>query len=290
MASLALRRDENLPGGLFVDRSCIDCGTCRNLAGNFFAEIGGKSAVIRQPESESDWVIAGRAILSCPTESIGTEEKHSNEVAQAAASFPLLIDDGVYYCGYTSEKSYGASSYLIVRSGRNVLVDSPRFNAVVVRKIEQLGGIKYMFLTHKDDVADHAALQRHFNCVRIMHAKDRTEDTLGIEFSIEGNSEISLAGDLLAIPTPGHTEGHMVLLYKEKFLFSGDHLALRSGADSLHGFRRHCWYSWQKQMESVLRLKKYRVEWLLPGHGCGGRITNFASAVESYVKAMEETQ
>ena len=36
------------------------------------------------------------------------------------------VADGVYYCGFASEDSFGASSYLVARPGNGVLVDSPR--------------------------------------------------------------------------------------------------------------------------------------------------------------------
>src|SRR6185295_14444031 len=37
MARLALRLPENAAGEFYVDSSCIDCATCRNLAGGLFA-------------------------------------------------------------------------------------------------------------------------------------------------------------------------------------------------------------------------------------------------------------
>jgi len=44
---------------------------------------------------------------------------------------------------------------------------------------------------------------------------------IGVERIIEGQETIQLDKDLLVIPTPGHTRGHMVFLYKKKFLFTG---------------------------------------------------------------------
>jgi glyoxylase-like metal-dependent hydrolase (beta-lactamase superfamily II) len=46
--------------------------------------------------------------------------------------------------------SFGGASWLIVRPGRgNVLVDSPRFNPTLAKKIQEMGGVDYIFLTHK---------------------------------------------------------------------------------------------------------------------------------------------
>lgn len=45
--------------------------------------------------------------------------------------------------------SIACESYLIVRPEGNVMVDTPRFNPVLAKKLQELGGVKYIFLTHK---------------------------------------------------------------------------------------------------------------------------------------------
>ena len=68
-------------------------------------------------------------------------------------------------------------------------------------------------------------------------------------------------------PTPGHTSGHCVLLYDDRFLFTGDHLDWDRGGHRLSASEHYCWYSWPEQVESVRGLADYRFEWVLPGHG-----------------------
>src|SRR5207245_1457661 len=111
----------------------------------------------------------------------------------------------------------------------------PRFATQLVKKIEAMGGVRTMFLTHKDDVADHRRLAEKFNCQRIMHADDGAQ-RLGIEQVIRGAEPVQIDSDLIAIPVPGHTRGHMVLLYRNKFLFTGDHLAWSPQPSSLIEF------------------------------------------------------
>ena len=123
-----------------------------------------------------------------------------------------------------------------------------------------------MFLTHRDDVAHHQLFADRFRCSRIMHAADGAR-RLGIEQIVEGERDFQIDEDLLVIPTPGHTRGHMVLLYKNKFLFTGDHLAWSPARDSLTAFRSVNWYSWPEQTRSMEKLLKYDFEWVLPGHG-----------------------
>lgn len=73
--------------------------------------------------------------------------------------------------------------------------------------------------------------------------------------------------DLLLVPTPGHTRGHQVLLYRDKVLFTGDHLAWSPVRETLTAFRDVCWYSWKEQTRSMEKLLAYRFDWVLPGHG-----------------------
>jgi glyoxylase-like metal-dependent hydrolase (beta-lactamase superfamily II) len=207
------------------------------------------------------------ALVACPTASIGTVEHHDAHIGIDA--FPELIAENVYYCGFNAESSFGAWSYLVVRSdaeGGNVLIDSPRFATQLVKKIDAMGGVKRMFLTHKDDVADHRRFADRYACERIMHADDGAT-RLGIERVISGGLPFRLDDDLIAIPVPGHTRGHTVLLYQNKFLFSGDHLAWSPNRKTLIAFRSACWYSWPEQIKSMERLLDYEFEWVLPGHG-----------------------
>src|SRR5262245_42371835 len=161
MADRTRRLQQNIAGAFFVDDSCIDCDTCRQIAPAHFHDHGDQSSVYRQPETAEEISQALRALVSCPTASIGAFTKH--DLRQTVASFPSLIAENVYFCGFTSKSSYGAWSYLIVRpeeAGGNVLVDSPRAAAPLIRRIKELGGVRIMFLTHKDDIADHAAFAR----------------------------------------------------------------------------------------------------------------------------------
>jgi glyoxylase-like metal-dependent hydrolase (beta-lactamase superfamily II) len=129
-----------------------------------------------------------------------------------------------------------------------------------------MGGVHKMFLTHKDDVADHRRFAERYACERIMHADDGAQ-RLGIEHVLRGGDSVALDTELTVIPVPGHTRGHMVLLYHKKFLFTGDHLAWSPNRQTLVAFRNACWYSWSEQIKSMERLLDYDFEWVLPGHG-----------------------
>ncbi|HEY2031110.1 MAG TPA: MBL fold metallo-hydrolase [Myxococcales bacterium] len=277
MADLNLRLPENAPGELFVDDTCIDCDTCRELAPHTFGSLrNGQSFVREQPRDDAAWAEALRALVSCPTASIGAERS----AKEAARSLPVPIDDArhlsgtdgsakVFRCGYSSESSYGAQSYFLVREDGNLLVDSPRAAAPLLKRLEELGGVRRMFLTHQDDVADHAAFRKRFGCERIIHEAD---DHIGAEIRLQGTEPRELAKGVVAIPVPGHTRGSCALLVDDTWLFTGDHLwadhpAAGASGGNLEMGRNVCWHSWPEQVRSLRRLLDYRFEHILPGHG-----------------------
>ena len=267
MANLQQRLPENAPGDFFVDSTCIDCDTCSQLAPGIFRDHGDQCSVYHQPETPDETRLALMALVACPTGSIGATQKHDAHIGIDA--FPLLLDENVYFCGFTAESSFGGWSYLITRppaEGGNVLIDSPRFATQLVKRIKTLGGIDTMLLTHKDDIADHELFRKEFGCARIMHAADGAA-RLGVERVLEGEDAASLDRDLIAIPTPGHTRGHIVFLYRNKFLFTGDHLAWSPSRKTLTAFRSVAWYSWREQTRAMEKLLGYDFEWVLPGHG-----------------------
>ncbi|XP_020113125.1 uncharacterized protein LOC109727412 isoform X2 [Ananas comosus] len=229
------RRPQNADGEFFVDHRCIDCDTCRWMAPEVFARVDGKSAVTKQPSSEDEMIKALQ---------------------------------GVYHCGYHSEKSYGATSYLITHPEGNILVDCPRYKEKLVRNIEMLGGARYMFLTHKDDVGDHEKWSKRLKCERILHSGDVEASTADVEMKLHGEGPWSIGNDFELVHTPGHTKGSVCLYYKPlKVLFTGDHLAKSEESDDLVIFPIYNRHSVSLQLDSVKKLINLNFEWILPGHG-----------------------
>jgi glyoxylase-like metal-dependent hydrolase (beta-lactamase superfamily II)/ferredoxin len=270
MARLADRLPDNVEGEFYVDRSCIDCAVCRNVASGSFSRSrrSDASVVFRQPSSSEESLRARMALVACPTSSIGTRSKAPLD--DAIGAFPEPVGDGVHSCGFASESSYGAQSYLVVRPEGNVLVDSPRAVPRLLDAIDALGGVRWMFLTHRDDVADHDKFARRFGATRVLHAADVTADTRGVEHVVEGDRPVPLDHDLLVIPVPGHTRGSAALLFRDLALFTGDHLFATQPRDGsaaeLYASRSVCWYSWAAQRRSLEALLAFDFCWVLPGH------------------------
>ncbi len=261
MASRTEAYPDNTPGSFFVDRSCIDCGTCYQFAPDTFADGGDHARVHAQPDGAAARLRASMALVACPVGSIGAEDKAA--IAEASRAFPHPLSGNVFFCGYTSDKSFGAWSYLIRRPEGNVLVDSPRAAEPLMKNLEALGGVALLVLSHRDDVADHAAFHARFGCERIMH---RADGMTGLERLVEGDAPIPLAEDLLLIPTPGHTAGSACLLYRD-FLFTGDHLWWNPDMGRLSASKAYNWHSWEQQLDSLENLLAFPFTWVLPGHG-----------------------
>jgi glyoxylase-like metal-dependent hydrolase (beta-lactamase superfamily II)/ferredoxin len=265
MANQNKRLDSNAQGNFFVDATCINCDTCRQLAPLCFEEIGDYSAVHNQPQDDVQTQQAYQALLACPVGSIGTEQSDKSRLQQAMASFPLSLEDRVSYCGFNSEKSFGANSFFIEHPDGNWLIDSPRYIKHLVDAFEQRGGIAHIFLTHKDDVADADKYAAYFGATRIIHRADM-DAVETVERVIEGEETVWLGSDFQIIPVPGHTAGSLALLYRERFLFTGDHLWWDKHSQSLEAPTRLIWRKWT-MVDSIRKLLGYRFEWVLAGHG-----------------------
>ncbi len=270
MARAERRLPVNAPGPFFVDASCIDCGTCWQFDPLHFAPTGSTAHVQRQPQGDQELHRALLALQACPVAAIGTTADLRRHTPRDG--FPDLVtrhaDGDVYYCGWASRRSFGASSWLIRRPQGNVLIDSPRWSAPLARRIAAMGGVAAMVLTHRDDVADHERWARAFRCDRWIHQAD-ADAAPQAERRVEGRDALQLAEHLQLIPTPGHTAGSLVAVLgtARQVLFSGDHLWWNPQQQVVVASQRYCWWNWSEQLRSVERLLELDVAWLLPGHG-----------------------
>ncbi len=265
MADSLKRLNTNRPGNFYVDTTCINCDTCRQLAQDSFEEVGEYSAVVHQPAGDRETLQAYRALLACPTGSIGTEQSDQSLLKSAKADFPLLVEDDVYYCGFNSEKSFGANSFLVQHADGNWLIDSPRYLKPLVDAFERRGGLAYIFLTHEDDVADAARYAQRFGAKRIIHRAD-AHAMPDAEEILEGLELCLFEKEFRIIPVPGHTAGSLCLLYRDRFLFTGDHLWWDPETQRLESPRQLVWNA-EALHDSIQKLTPYPFEWVLAGHG-----------------------
>lgn len=283
MASSQARLPQNAPGAFWVDDSCIDCGCCRVLAPHAFGDLPDAAFVYRQPDLPAEVADAARAAVSCPVGAIGAD---GVDLRSAAASLPVEVLPGIYHCGFASRSTYGASSWLVRRPGGNVLIDVPRPLPALFDRIAALGGVRRLFLTHRDDVDGHAAVAARFGAERLLHRADQDARTREVETLFDGDAPFDLAPDLRVIPVPGHTRGSAALRWRD-VLFTGDHLWGRADG-SLGAGRSVCWWSWAEQAASMERLRDEPFAHVLPGHGrpWHGGAASRTAAIDALVHRM----
>jgi ferredoxin len=75
MPDLNARLPENEPGRYYVDRQCIDCDVCRDIArANFTRQPkNAYSFVYKQPENAAEESLCREAMEACPVEAIGCD-------------------------------------------------------------------------------------------------------------------------------------------------------------------------------------------------------------------------
>jgi glyoxylase-like metal-dependent hydrolase (beta-lactamase superfamily II)/ferredoxin len=263
VARLDMAHPANADGDWFVDTRCIDCDACRQLAPEVFEDAGGQSVVAHQPAGAAGVHDAWRAALACPTQSIGPRTRTHAPVGV----YPEEVAPGVLRCGFHSEDSFGAFSWLVVRPAGNLLIDSPRWTRRLADPIARLGGIDHVLLTHQDDVADAERYGDEFGARVWIHTDDRRAAPFATDF-LFGEVDTEVAPGVVAVPVPGHTKGSVIFVVDETFAFTGDSLAWDRHRGDLVAYRGACWYSWTAQMDSLDRLHAgHRFEWVLPGHG-----------------------
>ena len=258
-----IRNPDSAPGDWYIDTACIDCGAARHVAPDLIVGRNGKSVFARQPQTEEERLAAWRAVVVCPTASVRSQSKQPRP---QGVIFPQQMTDGVWRCGFNARSSFGAHSYFAARTGGNLLVDSPRYSAELVKWFENAGGIAHILLSHQDDVADADKYAKQFGARVWIHREDRSAAPYATDL-LQGTSTHAIAPGVVAIPVPGHTRGSVVYLLDDRVLFAGDSLAWSAREQDLVAFRDACWYSWEKLTASLAKLADYSFEWLLPGHG-----------------------
>jgi glyoxylase-like metal-dependent hydrolase (beta-lactamase superfamily II)/ferredoxin len=263
MARLDQQHRLNVPGEWFVDTRCIDCDVARQWATDLISEDEqGLSYVKRQPQTAEEEAMLWRAAAACPTQSIGHRRLRRPE----EPPFPFELTAGVHALGYNSESSFGAHSYLVRHDGINVLIDSPRYLRPLAERVDALGHIDHVILTHRDDVADADRWAERYGARVWVHAEDAAVAPYATDV-VAGSRGATVTPGVAIVPIPGHTRGSVAIHVDHQFLFTGDSLYWNRRRQQLDVFPGATWFSWDRLAESMDRLAAFRVEWVFPGHG-----------------------
>ena len=263
MARLDLAHPQNVEGSWFVDSRCIRCDAARHWApGLIGTDEHGRSFLTRQPEHADEVAQLWRAAVACPTQSIGTTEARR----PPQPPFPFELTPGVYALGHNARSSFGAHSFFLRRDDGNLIIDSPRFTRSLAERIDDLGGVRHVLLSHRDDVADADRWAERYGADVWIHEADADAAPYATVV-LTGGDPTAVAAGVTAVPAPGHTEGHVVFHVDDKWLFTGDALHWNHRRGEIDVFPEQTFQSWDVLADTMDRLTDLRVEWVFAGHG-----------------------
>ncbi|WP_413175568.1 MBL fold metallo-hydrolase [Anabaena azotica] len=173
----------------------------------------------------------------------------------------------------------GGTSYLIVRSEGNILIDCPapeQINEDFWECLPQVNGkqagVRWLFITHRGAIGKTAEIQQALGCEIVIQEQEAyllpglTVTTFGQEFNLDATTQI--------IWTPGHSPGSSCLYYREfgGVLFSGRHLVPNLQGEPIP-FRTAKTFHWPRQIKSTQalcdRFTPETLQYICPGANIG---------------------
>ena len=227
-----------------------------------------------------------RAAAACPTKSIGNRVRP----LEPDGIFPYQLTEGVFALGNNALSSFAAHSFLILHPDGNLMVDSPRFNRPLAQRLDAMGGIAHVLLTHRDDVADADRWADRYGARVWIGEADA--DAAPYATDITGSDfPVAISSGVASISAPGHTKGHVVYHFDNRCLFTGDTLHWNHRRNELDVFPNQTFHSWDVLSETMDFLATLNVEWVFPGHGMWHQMssTDWAKQMQALGPAMRET-
>ncbi|KAE9455543.1 hypothetical protein C3L33_12555, partial [Rhododendron williamsianum] len=185
-------------------------------------------------------------------------------------------------------------------------LNDPRYTQRLASKIETMGGVRYMFLTHKDDVADHE------KCPRYTQRLASKIETMGgvrymflthkyVEMTLHKFPLQTLLDDLISFSvTRDDVADHEKWSKRFRFFYADVEIKLEgNGPWNLgrdielvytpgHSEVSACACHIPMQLKSVRLLLELDFEWILPGHGRRAEFRDYEeknSVLEAFLDA-----
>ena len=132
-----------------------------------------------------------------------------------------------------SPSTHGGKGFLVTGPKYNLMVDTPAFTPRVLNAVRTVGGLRYLFLSHRDEIGEIADLHRATGGAIIMHRSEAGLVPCGVDLVFDTDFEVEPG--VTVIHTPGHSPGSSCLLVHRgdlRVLFTGDHI-LRPGGQGV---------------------------------------------------------
>ncbi|WP_250121690.1 MBL fold metallo-hydrolase [Chroococcidiopsis sp. CCMEE 29] len=166
----------------------------------------------------------------------------------------------------------GGTAYFIVENEANILIDCPAWDDTNQKFLHHLGGIRWLFLTHRGAIGKTREIQEAFGC-EVLVQEQEAYLLPGLRV-IKFQQEFTLSNLAQAIWTPGHSPGSSCLYYADEggVLFSGRHLLPNQQGEPVP-LRTAKTFHWSRQLKSIqLLIDRFTPEtlhYLCPGANTG---------------------
>ena len=179
----------------------------------------------------------------------------------------------------------GGTAYFIVENEANILIDCPAWDEVNQNYLNSVGGVRWLFLTHRGAIGKAREIQQAFGCEILIQEQEAyllpglRVTTFKQDFNI-GNAQV--------IWTPGHSPGSSCLYYPREggVLFSGRHI-LPNQTGELLPLRTAKTFHWFRQLLSIQLLRdRFTPETL--NYICPGANTGFLRGKRAIASAYEQ--
>ncbi|MEB3356698.1 MAG: MBL fold metallo-hydrolase [Synechococcales bacterium] len=166
----------------------------------------------------------------------------------------------------------GGTAYLILEEAGNILVDCPAWEAPTQDFLQQQGGVRWLFFTHRGGVGRVRQIQEALDCEVVIQEQEAYLLPGLAVTAFHATHHLSPLSH--ALWTPGHSPGS-ACLYHSKYggvLFSGRHL-LPNTQGQPTPLRVAKTFHWFRQLRSVQHLRDQftpeTLRYLCPGANTG---------------------
>lgn len=166
----------------------------------------------------------------------------------------------------------GGTAYLILEADGNILVDCPAWDDATRSFLQQQGGVRWLFLTHRGAIGKVKSIQQETGCEVLIQEQ---EAYLLPQMQITTfQQEFRLSPTSLAIWTPGYSPGSACLYHDRNggILFTGRHLLPNQQGNPVP-LRIAKTFHWLRQLRSLAALRDRftpdTLQFLCPGANTG---------------------
>jgi glyoxylase-like metal-dependent hydrolase (beta-lactamase superfamily II) len=165
---------------------------------------------------------------------------------------PQIIFDHLWAFS-PNRQTLGGTAYLIVENHGNILVDCPAWTLEHEKFLSQVGGVRWLVLTHRGGMAEVKTLQQQLGCQVIVQEQEAylLPDCPTTKFA----TELILTPQVSVFWTPGHSPGSACVFNTAQagILCSGRHL-LPTAQSHLTPLRTAKTFHWPRQLKSVQQI------------------------------------